>query len=70
MSGSKETTEYLVEWALDIEAESPEMAAKLAAADCFQDRIAYGEECTPCVFEVTNKKTGFSITVDLSKEGL
>ena len=70
MSESKETTEYLVEWAIDIEAESQEEAAKLAAEYCFQDRIAYGEECTPCVFEVTNKKTGFSITVDLSKEGV
>ncbi len=60
----------MVGWVIDIEADSTEMAAKLAAADCFQDRIAYGEECTPCVFEVTNKKTGFSITVDLSKEGV
>lgn len=70
MSESKETTEYLVEWAIDIEAESPEEAVKMAAEDCFQDRIADGVECTPCVFTVTNKKTGFSITVDLSEEGV
>lgn len=70
MSESKETIEYLVEWAIDIEAESPEEAVKMAAEDCFQDRIAYGVECSPCVFTVTDKKTGFTITVDLSKEGV
>lgn len=59
---------YRVTWEVDVEAETPQEAAKLAAQTYFQDRIANGEAETSCVFEVEplNENAG-PFEVDLAK---
>lgn len=59
---------YRVTWEVDVEAESPEDAARQVAKTYFQDRIANGEVDTSCVFDVEpmDKSQG-PFTVDLAK---
>jgi len=50
---------YLVEWSIDIDAETPEEAAKLAL------EVQRDPESQGLFFEVTDDKTGECVTVDL-----
>jgi hypothetical protein len=53
--------EYLVEWKIDLDAENPLDAAKQAK------RIHLDPESTALVFQVTDKKTGKKVDVDLDE---
>lgn len=54
--------EYLVTWCINIDADTPEDAAKQALA------IMQDKGSTATVFEIKNKDTGATCTVDLEEE--
>lgn len=62
------TKSFRVTWTVDIDATSHEEAARIAAQQYFQQRIADGEPDTACVFEVFDTDHADPVVVDLSEE--
>jgi hypothetical protein len=65
--GEPAENSYVVRWEVDVEADSPRLAAQQAADDYFQGRIGAGEPDTACVFSVTDTLTNETTIVDLAK---
>jgi hypothetical protein len=65
--GEPAENSYVVLWEVDVEADSPRLAAQQAADDYFQERIGAGEPDTACVFSVTDTHTNETTIVDLAK---